>query len=42
MMSLEIHSDSNRNEYKEFSLGGGKARPANKADILNAICEPIV
>jgi hypothetical protein len=31
---------SNRNEYQESSCG--KGRPACKADILTAICEPIV
>jgi hypothetical protein len=35
---------SNRNEYQEPSWGGGggKGRPARKADNLTAICEPIV
>jgi hypothetical protein len=35
---------SNINEYQESSWGGGggKGRPARKADNLTAICEPIV
>jgi hypothetical protein len=38
-----IDSASNRNEYQELSGGGGgKGRPARKADNLTAICEPIV
>jgi hypothetical protein len=39
----EVDSASNGNEYQEDSWGGGgKGRPARKADNLTAICEPIV
>jgi hypothetical protein len=39
----DVDSASNRNEYQEFSGGGGgKGRPARKADNIVAICEPIV
>jgi hypothetical protein len=42
-MILWVDSAINRNEYQEFSCGGGgKDRPARKADNLTAICEPIV
>jgi hypothetical protein len=36
-----VYSASNRNKYKEISLGI-KARPVRKAGNLPAICEPIV
>jgi hypothetical protein len=35
-------SASNKNEYQEFSWGGGEERQARKADNLNAIYEPTV
>jgi hypothetical protein len=37
-----VDSASDRNENQESSGGGGKGRPAHKADNLTAICEPIV
>jgi hypothetical protein len=37
-----VDSASNSNEYQESSGGGGKGRPARKADNLTAICKPII
>jgi hypothetical protein len=39
-MAPGVDLASNRNQYQEYFLI--KARPARKADILTAICYPIV
>jgi hypothetical protein len=42
-MTQGVDSASYTNEYQDSSWwGGGKERPARKADNLTAICEPIV
>jgi hypothetical protein len=37
-----MDSASNKNEYQEYLGGGGKGRPARKADNLTAIYEQIL
>jgi hypothetical protein len=41
-MTLGSTQVSNRNEYQESSGGGGKKRPACRADNLAAVYEPNV
>jgi hypothetical protein len=40
-INMGVNPVSNRNEYHESSWGGGKKRPARKADNLSAISEPV-
>jgi hypothetical protein len=37
-----IDSACNKNKYQECSLGVKGVRPVCKADVLTAICEPII